>query len=82
MEADLYFWQDSTGDEIDILLEHSHKLVPIEVRSGQTIARDYFKGIDLWRELVGDAEHPAASVYAGDRTFRRKNVTVYRWSSL
>ena len=82
METDLYFWQDSAGHEIDILLEKGDKLVPIEVKSGQTISRDYFKGIDLWRKLVKDAEHPAALVYAGDRAFRRKNVTVYRWSSL
>jgi predicted AAA+ superfamily ATPase len=82
MESDLYFWQDSTGHEIDILLEQGDELVPIEIKSGQTIARDYFKGIELWRKLEHDTEHPAALVYAGDKTFRRRNVTVYSWSCL
>lgn len=82
MEADVHFWQDSSGHEIDILLEQGNKLVPIEVKSGQTITRDYFKGIELWRKLVKNDEYPAALVYTGDKTFRRKNVTIYRWSFL
>ncbi len=82
LESDLYFWQDSAGHEIDILVEQGDDLVPIEIKSGQTISSDYFKSIDLWRKLAGDAEHPAALVYAGDKTLRRKKVTVYSWSSL
>jgi len=82
VEADLYFWRDATGHEIDILMEINNELVPIEVKSGQTITGDYFKCIELWRKLADDAEHPAALVYTGDKTFRRKKVTVYRWSSL
>ena len=81
-EPDLYFWRDSSGHEIDILIEQGQELTPVEVKSGQTVASDYFSGIRFWRKLVDDQDAPAALVYAGDRSFRREGVTVYRWSDL
>jgi len=81
-EPDLYFWRDSSGHEIDILIEQGQELTPIEVKSGQTVASDFFGGIRHWRTLVEDPRAPAALVYGGDRSFRRDGVTVYRWSDL
>ena len=81
-EPDLYFWRDSTGNEIDILIDHGDEQVPVEIKSGQTVSRDFFKGLRYWRKLLGDPSAPAALVYGGDRSFRRGDVTVYRWSDL
>ncbi len=81
-EPDLYFWRDSTGNEIDILIDHGDEQVPVEIKSGQTVSRDFFKGLRYWRKLLGDSSAPAALVYGGDRSFRRGDVTVYRWSDL
>ena len=81
-EPDLYFWRDSAGHEIDLLIEHGQELVPVEIKSGQTVVSDFFAGIRFWRKLVDDERAPAALVYAGDRSFRRQRVTVYRWSDL
>ena len=81
-EHDLYFWRDSAGHEIDILIERGQELMPIEVKSGQTVASDFLAGIRSWRKMLGDERAPAALVYAGDRSFRREGVTIYRWSDL
>jgi hypothetical protein len=81
-EPDLYFWRDSSGHEIDVLIDQGRALVPVEIKSAETMASDFLKGIRFWRRLVQDPESPAALVYAGDRSFRRDRVTVYRWSDL
>ncbi|HEX9670986.1 MAG TPA: DUF4143 domain-containing protein [Thermoanaerobaculia bacterium] len=81
-EPDLYFWRDSTGHEIDVLLEQGRELVAVETKSAETVAEDFFSGLDFWRQLVGDPAAPAALVYGGERSFRRRGVTVYGWSSL
>jgi len=81
-EPALHFWRDSTGHEIDVLIEQGEHLIPLEVKSGQTVAGDFFSGLRYWRGLVGDPSSPAALVYGGDRSFRREGVTVYRWSDL
>lgn len=81
-EPDLYFWRDSTGHEIDILIEQGEDLTALEVKSGQTVAGDFFSGLRYWRGLVGDPRTPAALVYGGDRSFKRESIAVYRWSDL
>lgn len=82
-EPDLHFWRDSAGHEIDVLVETGpESLVPVEAKSGETVTRDFFKGLDFWRELVGDPDAPAALVYGGDRNLLRRGVTVYGWRDL
>ena len=36
----LSFWRDATGHEIDILIDAGERIIPVEVKSGQTIAGD------------------------------------------
>lgn len=81
-EPDLYFWRDATGHEIDAVLERGSERVAIEIKSGQTVVPDFFAGLDFWRKLVGDPAAPAALVYGGDRSFRRRGVAVYGWAEL
>lgn len=81
-EPDLFFWRDSTGHEIDIVIELGEGPTALEVKSGQTIAHDFFSGLRFWRELVGEPLAHAALVYGGDQSFEREGVTVYRWSDL
>ena len=81
-EAALYFWRDAAGHEIDFVIADGEKLTPVEVKSGQTVAGDFFAGLRFWRTMAGDPAAPAALVYGGDRSFRREGFTVYRWSDL
>lgn len=81
-EADLYFWRDSTGHEIDIVIDQGSTLVPVEVKAGQTIAGDFFANLTFFRGLAGDPAGPAALVYGGDRTFEQQGVKVYGWEVL
>lgn len=82
LEPDLYFWRDSAGHEIDLLIDRGKELIPVEIKSGQTIATDFFAGLRFWKELTRNPEAPAALIYGGDQTHRRSGVTVYPWSSL
>jgi uncharacterized protein len=81
-EPDLYFWRDSSGHEIDAVVDRGRERVAVEIKSAATVAGDFFAGIDFWRKLVGDPEAPAALVYGGDRSYRRSGVAVYGWRAL
>lgn len=76
---DLYFWRDSTGHEVDILLDQGEDLVPIEVKSGQTFTDDYLKSLTYWRTLPGQTHCRAALVYGGDASYVRQTVSVLSW---
>ena len=79
IEPRVYFWRDSTGHEVDLIIDRGRDLVPIEVKSGETIAGDFFKGLEYWRSLPGQEEAPAALVYGGDTSAKRRGVAVYSW---
>lgn len=78
-DPDLYFWRASAGHEVDIIIDRGDKQIPLEIKSGETVAKDFFKGIVYWRGLARDAEAHAAIIYGGQRTFRQKGVVVYSW---
>lgn len=79
-EPDIYFWRDSAGHEIDLLLDQGAKQIPIEIKSGQTIATDFFADIDYWRKLAGRPDCPTALVYGGDASYQRRGVSVFSWA--
>jgi predicted AAA+ superfamily ATPase len=41
-EPSIYFWRDSTGNEIDVIIDQGRNLTPLEIKAGQTIASDFF----------------------------------------
>jgi uncharacterized protein len=81
IEPQLYFWRDSTGHEVDLIMERGGKPVAIEIKSGTTIAGDFYDGLKYWRQLAG-SEAPAALFYGGDAQFVRQGVNTYPWSVL
>ncbi len=80
LEADIYFWRDSSGHEIDLLIDQGATQTPIEIKSSQTIASDFFKNLDYWRNLAGQRDGPAGLVYGGDTSSKRRGVSVIEWS--
>lgn len=78
-EPDLYFWRDSAGHELDIIIDLGNRLIPVEAKSGHTIAKDFFKGLNFWKILSNNPSVPAALIYAGNRSFHQKNTAVYSW---
>ena len=78
-QPSLYFWRDSTGHEIDVIIDLGVRRVPLETKSGQTVVSDFFNTLVYWRDLSGNPDSPAALVYGGDKSFMRSKVAVYPW---
>jgi hypothetical protein len=82
LPPDLHFWRDSQGLEVDLLVEKGGTLHPVEVKSAQTIATDYFDTLAKWSALAGRTDAPAWLVYGGDTTLRHGPVEVVPWRGL
>lgn len=76
---DLYFWRDSTGNEVDFLMEKEGQLIPIEVKSGTTLASDFLKGLNRWKIISGQQKLPSALIYGGNECQKRTGTTIYSW---
>jgi len=80
-QGGLYFWRNSVGNEIDLLIEDNNRLFPIEIKSGSTIQPAFFKGISYWEKLSG--VQGGAVIYGGDGRQERSNgITVVPWKEM
>jgi hypothetical protein len=81
-QPNLYFWRDSNGNEVDIIIEQGQHLIPIEIKSGKTVARDFFSSLDKWKALAGDLSLEPTLIYGGTDNYRHKKVQVTGWNDV
>lgn len=80
LPLNLYFWRDSTGNEMDIVIDEGTTLYPIEIKAGKTITSDYFKNFQFWNKITGTDK--GSVIYAGDTPQKRSNgINVIPWRS-
>lgn len=72
--AELYFWRDKTGHEIDFIAPQANKIISIEVKAGKTINPDYFKNLQYFASLAPSTE--AIVIYNGADEQRRSSAHV------
>ncbi|MGB9553477.1 MAG: ATP-binding protein [bacterium] len=75
----LYFWRDRTGHEVDIILDTGKNLIPVEIKSGETIDRSFFDGLDYFISLGPPAFKSGVLIYGGENLYRRENYIVRPW---
>jgi predicted AAA+ superfamily ATPase len=75
----LYFWRDSNGNEVDVIVEQGTSLQPIEIKSGKTVVRESFAGLDKWRALAGDSAIEPTLIYGGNEEYSHNGVKVVGW---
>jgi hypothetical protein len=78
---EIWFWRDRSGHEVDMVLERSGQFRAVEVKSGQTLSQDQFKGLQFWQELTGNAGK-ALLVYGGEQAQQRTVAQVVPWRNL
>lgn len=82
LPANCYFWRDNVGNEIDLVIEQGENMQPIEIKSGATLAGDYFVSLRRWLDYAGSRGTHPLLVYGGARAVQRDGVEVVPWSAL
>jgi len=80
----LYFFRDSKGNEIDLLILSGGFPFPLEIKSGQTLNPDYFKGFPYFDSVFPDSPYRGKGllVYGGQRNESRKGIRITNIESL
>lgn len=76
-QANFYYFRDSNGNEVDLLLESPKGLIPIEIKAGQTINRAFFKGLDYFESVSKDTIADKVLIYGGSEKQKRTRYSVY-----
>ena len=80
--AELYFWRDSAGHEVDLLIPQGNQFMPVEIKSGSTFSNDWTAALRKLSALFGDAALPPGIVYGGEGQYEREGCRVIGWQVL
>lgn len=65
-DPQVYFWRTSTGVEVDLVVDTGTALIPIEVKLSATPNRNMARGIETFREDLGERTTRGYVVHPGD----------------
>jgi hypothetical protein len=62
--SNLYYFRDSAGNEVDVLIDKGEALEALEIKAGATLNADFFKNLTYWKKLTGSTR--ATLIYTGE----------------
>lgn len=84
--ADLFHLREDRGVELDLVAEAGERVYGVEVKSGATLARDFFSHLAAFPSLVAphlpQVQASPRLVYGGDRRETRGGVEVIPWTDI
>lgn len=75
LKSNLYFYRDKRH-EVDLLYKSAEKLMPIEIKSGQSISPDYFKNLEYFNTIFSQNTIDPTVVYASQEEQKRSKAHV------
>ncbi len=82
LRADIYFWRDNHGNEIDLVFEHEGRLHGVELKSGMTYATDWVRSLTRWQAHIGEEAGVASVVYGGSESFGISAARALSWQTM
>lgn len=82
MNPNIYFWRDKHDYEIDCIIEHPQKLVPVEIKASQTFNRSFFEHMNKWNQLTETDPGDNIIIYGGNDSQNTKNGRLVSWKTL
>ena len=69
IRPEIYFFRDSHGNEVDLLIREGGALIPVEIKSAATFSGDFLKGLERFQALGLNRVTAGAIIYNGDQRF-------------
>lgn len=79
MQADVWYWRNSEGNEVDLLIQKPMHNEVVEIKATETIMPDLFKGLNYFYNLANDEFLKRTLVYGGLDNQQRMVADVVSW---
>ncbi|OQC06822.1 MAG: hypothetical protein BWX80_01372 [Candidatus Hydrogenedentes bacterium ADurb.Bin101] len=76
IRPEIYFFRDSHGNEIDLLIREKGALIPVEIKSAATFSTEFIKRIEWFHSLHIRRVMPGAVLYNGEQSFNIRDIRV------
>lgn len=89
IRPEIFFFRDSHGNEVDLLIREKGTLTPVEIKSSSTFSTDFMKGIERFQTLGIKRIAPGVVLYNGEQQFNVRGIRIFNpwltediWKSL
>jgi len=73
----VYFYRDSHGNEVDLIIKYAGQLLAVEIKSASTFTPEFLKGLEKFKTIAGTSVAAGFVLYNGVQRFKIKNVHVF-----
>jgi predicted AAA+ superfamily ATPase len=73
----IFFFRDSNGNEVDLLIREKGVLTPIEIKSAETFSVDFIKGLERFQTLKIKKTVAGAVLYNGEQQLSIRGVGIF-----
>lgn len=80
--ADIAFWRDHRGQEVDFLLEDGNRLLAVEVKAAATVTPASVEGLRRFTDIAAGNEVRPVLVHGGDLESEVRGCRVIGWKRL
>lgn len=80
-DADLYFFRDQSGMEVDLIQSDHRELTPIEIKAARTFDPSFIKALRSF-ERLDDRIKPGALIYSGQQEQEYKKVKLINFRNM
>jgi predicted AAA+ superfamily ATPase len=76
IRPEIYFFRDSHGNEVDLLIREKGELTPVEIKSAGTFSMDLVKGLERFQALELKRVTAGTVLYGGEQRFIVRGVHI------
>jgi uncharacterized protein len=76
LRPDVFFYRDSNGNEVDVLIKVKGQLIPVEIKSASTYTKSFAKGLKHFQQLRERNQELGVILYNGDQNFTVQGIQV------
>ncbi|MDP2828649.1 MAG: DUF4143 domain-containing protein [Sulfuricellaceae bacterium] len=74
---ELYFYRDSHGNEVDLLIREAGVITPVEIKSASTFSVNFVKGLERFRALDIGRVSAGCVLYNGEQSFNVRGIRIF-----
>ena len=77
IRPEIFFFRDSNGNEVDLLIREKGALTPVEIKSAGTFSMDFIKGLERFQALKTARAAAGAVLYNGEQQLNVRGVRIF-----
>ena len=77
IRPEVYFYRDSQGNEVDLIIREGGTLTPVEIKSGATFSKSFLRGLEAFKTLELRNVAEGAVLYSGDKSLNVRGMRVF-----